>query len=134
MTPWGIRNRIKGLMGQGGANGGSRDEQLSLTMVLPGGATHAVKCESKYTLVMASQALETPIATGCPDGACGGCGVEVLDGTGLAPPLPAEQTLLDTKYPGQGTKWRMACHARVIGSGSKVRVLTVWRMDDTRGT
>ncbi len=132
MTPWGIRKRIKSLVG-GGAGGPSPDEQLSLRIVLPNGKEHEVKAEPRYTLVMASQTLETPIATGCPDGACGGCAVEVLDGAGIAPPTAAEQALLNEKWKDKPT-YRLACHARVVGSGGKIKALSVWSMDTTRGT
>lgn len=129
MTPWGIRNKIKSALGRGTPSGSS-DESLSLTMVLPDGSEHAVRAEHRYTLVMASQSLETPIATGCPDGGCGGCGVDVMDASGLSEPTDNETKLLKEKgKPGQ----RLACHARVIGSGAKVKVGTVWSMDQTRG-
>jgi ferredoxin len=132
MTPWGIRNRIKNLVGAGGAQS-KGDDSLSLRIVLPTGKEHEVKAEPRYTLVMASQTLETPIATGCPDGACGGCTVEVLDGTGLAAPSAAEKTLLDEKWKDK-PNYRLACHARVTGSGARIKALTVWTMDTTRGT
>lgn len=129
MTPWGIRNRIKSALGRGNP-AGARDEAFTLTMVLPDGSEHAVRAEHRYTLVMASQTLETPIATGCPDGGCGGCGVDVLDGSGLSEPSENEaKLLLEKAKPGQ----RLACHARVVGSGAKVKVTTVWSLDQTRG-
>lgn len=129
MTPWGIRSKIKSALGRGGAKAAG-DEAFSLTMVLPDGSEHPVRAEHRYTLVMASQSLETPIATGCPDGGCGGCGVEVLNDAGLSEPTENEAKLLKEKgKPGH----RLACHARVIGSGAKVRVSTVWSMDQTRG-
>lgn len=133
MTPWGIRNRIKGLVGAGGAARTAQDESLSLHIVLPTGKEHEVKAEPRYTIVMASQTLETPIATGCPDGGCGGCTVDVLDGTGLAPPTAAEKKLLDEKWKEKPT-FRLACHARITGSGARVKALSVWTMDTTRGT
>ena len=132
MTPWGIRKRIREIVG-GGAGSTAREEQLSLRIQLPNGTEHEVKAEPRYTLVMASQTLETPIATGCPDGACGGCAVEVLDPAGLAQPTSAEQQLLDEKWkekPG----YRLACHARVNGSGARIKALSVWSMETTRGT
>lgn len=129
MTPWGIRKRIKSALGRSTPTGGT-DESLTLTMVLPDGSEHVVRAEHRYTLVMASQSLETPIATGCPDGGCGGCGVDVLDGSGLSEPTENEAKLLKEK--GKAGQ-RLACHARVVGSGAKVRVSTVWSMDQTRG-
>jgi ferredoxin len=132
MTPWGIRNRIKHIIGGAPARS-SADEQISVRMVLPTGKEHEVLCEPKYTLVMASQTLETPISTGCPDGACGGCTVEVLDGAGLAAPSAAEKRILDEKWKDKPT-WRLACHARVTGPGARVKVHSVWTMDTTKGT
>lgn len=132
MTPWGIRNRIKSMIGGGGGRPAT-DEQLAITIVLPTGKEHTVSAEPRYTIVMASQTLETPIATGCPDGGCGGCTVEVFDGTGLAPPTAAEQKLLDEKWKDKPT-YRLACHARIVGTGARVKALSVWTMDTTRGT
>lgn len=128
MTPWGIRNRIKSLVGRPG--GAKSDERLRLTLVMPDGAAHEVEAEARYTLVMASQSLETPIATGCPDGGCGTCVVDVLDGRGLAAPTDSETKLLKEKAkPGQ----RLACHTRIEGSGAKVKVHQVWSIEQTRG-
>jgi len=128
MTPWGIRNRIKSALGRPKAE---RTSGYTLTLVLPDGSAHEVQAEERYTLVMASQSLETPIATGCPDGHCGECAVDVLDERGLAAPTEAEAKLLREKAkPGQ----RLACHARVTGSGARVRVHNVWSMDSSRGT
>ena len=128
MTPWGIRNRIKSLVGKGGT--ARTDERLHLTLVMPDGTAHDVEAEPRYTVVMASQSLETPIATGCPDGGCGTCVVDVLDGRGLAAPTESEAKLLKEKAkPGQ----RLACHARIEGSGAKLKVHAVWSIEQTRG-
>lgn len=127
MTPWNIRSKIKSALGR---KEPVRDETFRLTLVLPDGSAHEVSAEARYTLVMASQSLETPIATGCPDGGCGGCGVDVLDERGLAPPTDAEAKLLREKgKPGQ----RLACHARIVGSGARVKVYSTWSMEQTAG-
>lgn len=128
MTPWGIRNRIKSALGR---TKPERSSAYTLTLVLPDGSAHEVSAEERYTLVMASQSLETPIATGCPDGHCGNCTVDVLDDRGLSAPTDAEAKLLREKgKPGQ----RLACHARVTGNGARVRIHSVWSMDSSRGT
>ncbi len=127
MTPWNLRKRIKSALGR---TEPERDETYTLTLILPDGTAHEVKAEARYTLVMASQSLETPIATGCPDGGCGGCGVDVVDERGLAAPTDAEAKLLREKgKPGQ----RLACHARINGSGARVKVLSTWSMEQTAG-
>jgi ferredoxin len=136
VTPWGIRSRVKGLVqGALGKPGSTRveSEQVRVRMVLPDGSAHDVACEPRYTLVMASQSIETPIATGCPDGQCGGCNVDVLDGAdALLPPAAAETKLLSEKHGGRANV-RLACHAKVGGSGAVVKVHNVWRMENTRG-
>lgn len=130
MTPWGIRSKLKAALGRGPSTPAA-DEQVSLTLVLPDGSEHPVRCEPRYTLSMASQSLETPIGTHCPDGHCGECRVDVIDDTGLLPPSPAEQRILAEKQ--LGPKVRLACHAKVGGSGAKVKVRHVWTMDSVRG-
>ena len=130
MTPWGIRKKIKAALV--GSSGPTATEKLSLTMTLPSGRSHTIDCEPGYTLAMASQILETPIATSCPDGGCGGCVVDVVEGTGLRAATAAEQKLLDEKKYGPNT--RLACHAKVDGSGASIRVRTVWTMDSIKGT
>lgn len=129
MTPWGLRAKLKSALGRG--QPAPADETVSLTLVMPGGQEHTVRCEPRYTLVMASQTLDTPIATNCPDGHCGDCAVDVLDATGLLPATPAEARILEEKKLGSGV--RLACHAKVGGSGAKVKVRRVWTMDSVRG-
>jgi ferredoxin len=137
MTPWGLRSRVKGLvqgaLGRPGTARGTDADQIRVRLVLPDGAQHEVTCEPRYTLVMASQTLDTPIATGCPDGQCGGCNVDVLEGAdALLPPSAAEQKLLTEKHAARANV-RLACHAKVVGNGATVKVHNVWRMESTRG-
>jgi ferredoxin len=136
VTPWGLRAKLRGAIGGivGGRGGGSGEvETVALRLVLPGGQEHEVRCEPRYTLVMASQTLDTPIATGCPDGQCGGCNVDVLEGSdSLLPASPAEQRLLAEKHASRANA-RLACHAKVVASGAKVKVHSVWSIDSTRG-
>jgi len=132
MTPWGLRNKLKSALGRGGGpSAPSTSEEIEVRFVLPDGAEKSVRCEPRYSLVMASQTLETPIATGCPDGQCGTCLVDVLDGAGLAAPTSAEQRVMADK--GVKPHQRLACHAKVTGPGTRVKVHTVWTMESTRG-
>lgn len=105
-----------------------------MRFVLPDGEERETQAEARYTLVMASQTLETPIATGCPDGTCGGCVVDVLSGEGLAPPAAAELSAFRSANGREPTgEERLACHARVAGPGVRVRVRKVWTLQDQRG-
>lgn len=133
MTPFGLRKRLKSALGLAG-----RPEMVSahrVTFVLPDGSEHGVDAEARYTLVMASQTLETPIATECPDGHCGHCVVEVVAGGGaLAPASVAEvdaYTKANKRAPTPAD--RLACHARVVGDGARVKINRVWTMETYRG-
>lgn len=132
MSRFGLRKKIKGLI--------SKPEQqpvaksFSVEMTLPDGEVHRVTAEPKYTLVMASQSLDTPIEVGCPDGNCGGCVVDVTCGDGISGPTEREMSLLIEHHEGSDPSHvRLACHARVIGDGSKVTVRKVWSMEDALG-
>lgn len=131
MTPFGLRKRLKGLVGRL-AGGADADPRFLLRITLPNGQEAQVEAEARYTLVMASQSLETPIATGCPDGQCGGCAVDVLVDAGFSAPTDAERKLLDQKHPGQPNV-RLACHARVTGGGGHIRARQVWSMETVKG-
>ena len=127
MTPFGLRKRIKGIFG-----GGERDAAVkhAIVFVYPNGDEKTVEAEDRYTMVMASQ-LATPIDTKCPDGHCGECVVDVLAGGGLNTPLAAENKAFEH---GQGRpekpNERLACHARIVGSGARIGVRKVWTMED----
>lgn len=131
MTPFGIRKRLKGLVGKGDAPEITR---YPVTFVLPDGSEHTVQAEERYTLAMASQFLPSPIATACPDGQCGKCGVEVLDGRGLAAPADGERKVLEKAGLGDRPDRRLACHARIEGGGARVRVFALFDYDSVRGT
>jgi ferredoxin len=131
MSRFGLRSRLKSALGMG-----RKDEpRFDVTFVLPDGKEGVCEAEPRYTLVMASQQLDTPIATGCPDGHCGECVVEIAAGAeGISPPSAAEQAAYTH---GQGKKTmgaeRLACHARVVGGGARVKIRRVWTMDTQRG-
>ncbi len=131
MTPFGIRKRIKALMGDSPKAQASTHE---LVFVLPDGSERTVQAEARYTLAMASQFLPSPIATGCPDGQCGQCVVEVLDARGLAPVSEAERKTMDKWHKTPDPKRRLACHARVDGPGARVRVFQLFDYESVRGT
>jgi ferredoxin len=134
LTPFGLRKRLREALGTGAAR--ASDHSFEVELVMPDASVRRVRAEPRYTLVMASQTLETPIATACPDGACGLCAVEVQAGAdSLAPPTAAER---DAWKRGTGRELeapsRLACHARVVGPGARVRVTKVWKIDDHRGS
>lgn len=135
MTRFHLRQRLRRRI-QGWMRGDDRDPSpVVLVLVLPDGSEHTVHPEPGYTLVMASQTLETPIHTQCPDGRCGLCTVEVLEGAdALKPASDAERALLDQQLgPARDPRIRLACHARIVGSGARVRVGKVWSLEQATG-
>ncbi len=129
MSRFRLRERLKSrLLGRGAPDDGPE-------LVLPDGSEHRVRTEPHYTLVMASQTLDTPIHSHCPDGHCGQCQVEVLAGMdALRPPTEAETALLDEHLgPDRDPAIRLACHTRLLGSGARVQVGKVWSIEEATG-
>jgi ferredoxin len=136
MSRFRIRERIKRrLTGQAAAAAEASDAKVELTVLLPDGSEHRIVTEPHYTLVMATQTLDTPIHAHCPDGHCGQCQVEVLGGMdALRPPTEAETTLLDEHLGAErDPRVRLACHTRIIGSGARIRAKTVWSLAEAMG-
>jgi ferredoxin len=111
-----------------------------------------VEAEERYSLLMASQALPSPISTGrraggtCPDGGCGLCRVEVLDQTGLTPMAELERNTMDAFVRGDPHEGRerspgppatplsrLGCHARIVGPGARVKVDAMVDFESLKG-
>ncbi|NOY25714.1 MAG: 2Fe-2S iron-sulfur cluster binding domain-containing protein [Oligoflexia bacterium] len=131
MTRFGIRKRLKGLVGKGGRPEITR---YGMTFVLPDGTEQTVQAEEHYTLAMASQFLPSPIATSCPDGQCGLCVVDVIEGAGISAASDSEQRVCKKIHGSFDPARRLACHARVDGDGAKVKVHQLFDYDSVRGT
>jgi ferredoxin len=149
MSRFGIRNRLKGLLGQ---KKRAPIPYHSLTYILPDGTEQVVEAEEKYSVLMASQSLPSSIGTGrraggqCPDGRCGLCRVEIDDHTGLSQMDDFEKNSLANyvtgtphegreREPGEPTtpNTRLACQARIIASGSRIIVPALVDYDALRG-
>ena len=151
MTPFGIRKRVKRILGLG-AGPSEEIVRHRVTFVLPDGSEETIEAEDRYNLLMASQALPAPIANGrraggpCPDGACDLCRVEILDATGISPRTDFEVKVMQDgtagtehegrprkPHPAFGDSTRLACHARVVGSGGRVKVRALVDFDALQG-
>jgi ferredoxin len=133
MSRFGIRKRIRRAV-SGRADGGDRTHIVRLR--LPDGSTHEVVAEDRYTLVMASQSLSTPIDTQCPDGGCGSCVVDILEApdSSLSPAASKEaDAYRECHSANLPAGVRLACHARVVGPGLLVGVRHVWNIEDLGG-
>lgn len=152
MTPFGIRKRMRSLLGGGKGRSAEAIVTHTVTFLLPDGSERTIETEERYNLLMASQALPAPISNGrraggpCPDGACDLCRVEIVDATGLSPLADFEQKVMQAGTAGEphegrarkpsppiGPNTRLACHVRVIGSGGRVKVHALVDFDALQG-
>jgi len=139
VSRFGIRKRLKSIIS--GKPARSEIVTFPVTFILPDGTETTISVEERYNLLMASQGLPSPIANGrraggpCPDGSCDLCRVEILDPTGLSEKKPFEQKVMMDHTEGKphegrdrepveppGPNTRLACHCKVIGPGSRIKV------------
>ena len=120
-TPFGIRRRIKRLLGMTQANSAAPEvEKASLTVVGPKGEEQSCAVAVGSTILGASGNLKRPISSGCADSTCGTCRVEVLEGAeNLSAAHPRERATL--KQNGHPTNLRLACMATLDKAGAKVK-------------
>lgn len=148
MSRFGLRKRLKDALGKGPPV----IVRHGVVYVLPDGTEQVVEAEEGYDLLMASQELPAPISTGrraggpCPDGGCGLCRVEIIDGTGLSPQKDKEVATIEAHVLGEphenrdrepgppsNERTRLACHTRINGPGGRVQVLELFDYDSIRG-
>lgn len=127
MTPFGIRKRLKRLLGLGGAEKPKRPEvpRYSVKFVLPDGSDFEVSAKHGDSLVMASGRGPSPISTGCADSSCGTCQVEIL--SGVENLTPGDEPEAGTKTASQVPEdRRLGCRAEVLGPGLEVKIINVF--------
>ena len=128
MTPFGIRKKLKALL-----FGGSQTPipprpeipRYSVTFELPDGTSFQADAKHEDSLVLASGRGPMPINTGCADGTCGTCQVEVLEGADMLSPADEyeEKTKKENNIPAER---RLGCQTAVLGAGVKVRIINVF--------
>ena len=130
MTPFGIRKKLKKLMGldAGSGGGGTSAPEIpryTVTFELPDGNSYQAQAKEGDSLVLTSGRGSDPIASGCADSTCGTCRVDVLEGDGqLTPESEAEaKTKSENNIPREQ---RLGCQAGVLGEGVKVRIVNVF--------
>ncbi len=126
MTPFHLRDRLRRLIG--GAEPRPEPEPTPRHRVrfeLPDGEVYEAEANVGDSLVLASGRGPRPIATGCADGTCGTCQVEVIAGADqLTPPTDHEErTKAMNEVPAHR---RLGCQTRVTGPGVAVKVIHVF--------
>lgn len=122
-SPFGIRRRIKSLLGMGGAPAAEPEpepEKISLVIVGPKGDEQSVTTWAGTTILGASGQLRHPIASGCSDNSCGTCRVEILEGAeNLSEPTARESGTLQASNHPAG--YRLSCRTEILKGSVKVR-------------
>ena len=128
MTPFGIRKKLKALIFGGNQTPiPPRPEVPRYTVFfeLPDGSNYETHAKHEDSLVLASGRGPMPINTGCADGTCGTCQVDVLEGVEFL--SPADEYEEKTKQEnGVPPERRLGCQAAVLGEGVKVRIINVF--------
>ena len=131
MTPFGIRKKLKKLLGfDNGPKASSNPPRpkYSVTFVLPDGEEYQADAREGDSLVLASGRSEYPISTGCMDSSCGTCEVVVLAGNENLSPVTGKETA--TKDANQiEDAHRLGCQTAVLGEGVKVQIVNVLGAD-----
>lgn len=130
MTPFGLRKKLRGLLGRLGSAKPAAEaaapapRKYTVRFDVPDGSTYATHARHDDSLVMASGRGPQPIATGCSDGTCGTCQVEILEGDGALSPRTEHEasTAARNKVPAG---LRLGCQTHVIGDGVRVRIVNV---------
>lgn len=121
-TPFGIRRRIKRLMGWDKETPAAEAEVEKATLQVVGPKGEEQQCSTAMgsTLLGASGNLKRPIASGCSDSTCGTCRVEVIEGAeNLSGQHPRERAIL--KQNGHPTSLRLACVSTLEKGTVKVK-------------
>ncbi len=121
-TPFGIRRRLKRILGIKAGAGPVIQETPSITLVVvgPDGTEQTIKADVGSTVISASGKMKRPVASGCSDSTCGTCHVEILEGAeGLAEQVARERVTL--KQAGFPATQRLGCRAEILSGRVKVR-------------
>ena len=130
MTPFHIRAKLKALVKMALGGGGAKDEpaprvSYTVTFEVPDGTTYETQAKDGDSIVLASGRGPLPINTGCADGTCATCRVDVLAGADSLTPQAGqeEKTKKDNGVPDAQ---RLGCQVGVIGPGVRVRIINVF--------
>ncbi|HCH66262.1 MAG: hypothetical protein CL927_09345 [Deltaproteobacteria bacterium] len=129
MTPFGIRKRIKNLLGLGGsppAPAAKRPEvpRFEVRFELPDGTHYEAKGKAGDPISRISGRGPRPLSTGCADTSCGTCSVDILEGADQVTPESDYEvrTRQENKVPDGR---RLACATAITGPGVVVKVFTL---------
>ena len=120
-SPFQIRNRVKAMLGLGGAPKAPKPEKPKIKMVVvgPGDREQTSDGPVGQTVLLCAGNLGAPIASGCSDSSCSTCRIEVLEGDDVLGPQSAHE-LSTLKANQRPEHLRLACLATVTQVGGGV--------------
>ena len=128
MTPFGIRKRLRAMFGLDGVPSNREPEparrSYQVTFECPDGSEFTTTAKEGDSLVLAAGRGPQPISTGCTDGTCGTCRVDILAGSDALTEVEVHETNTKTEV-GVPPEQRLGCHTGVLGSGVRVRIINV---------
>ena len=125
MTPFGIRKKLKSLMGMEEKAPPPEVQKFPVTFLLPDGSEFETYAKEGDSLVLASGRGSSPISTGCADCSCSVCKVEVIEGLESLTPENSREKWCKEENKTESA-FRLGCQAGVIGPGVKVKIINVF--------
>jgi len=127
VTPFGIRKRIKKLLGLEAPSPRPQAPPVpryEVKFELPDGTSYEAKGKAGDTLSRISGRGPRPLATGCADTTCGTCAVEILAGHEQVT-APSEHELKTRAANQVPDDRRLACATAITGEGVVVKVFAI---------
>ena len=126
MTPFKIRKRLKGILGRSKAPTPQPPAlpTYGVQFICPDGETYSVTAKEGDSLVLAAGRGPQPINTGCSDGTCGTCRVDVLSGEESLTQADGYENKTKTQV-GVPEHQRLGCQTGIIGAGVAIRITNV---------
>jgi ferredoxin len=126
MTPFGIRKKLKSLLGGSKPNIQPVPERPRYTVLfeLPDGGSYKVQAKEGDSLVLASGRGAYPIATGCTDGTCATCQVDIVEGSDKVS-IPDGHESETKRANGVSDHLRLGCQTAVLGPGVRAKIINV---------
>jgi len=127
MTPFGIRKRLKKMLGLGGddapdaATTKKERPKITITLVDPDGNEETCQAPLGSSVLFATGNMARPLGSGCADATCATCRCEVLEGEEhLSPQSGRERACL--KDNGFSEEMRLGCQAEILTQDETVKV------------
>ncbi len=126
MTPFGIRKRLKALLGLDAAPAPQAPARptYEVTFECPDGSDYTTTAKEGDSLLLASGRGAQPISSGCTDGTCGTCRVDVLAGADSMSPAGDHEAKTKSDV-GVPAEQRLGCHTGIHGPGVRVRIINI---------